>query len=186
MAAVNWVLSKSKFYFIAHALCPKRLSRILCPTWIVWKDAISKCAEPWFSLVAPDLFVSEDWGSLSSLQLGIWRLGIVKQSWVGEFACAFHQTRTQSLFGGCWVWIRLRASPLPKIFYLAGNDSGSTWSSVGRCMIGWFQPPLSRAVYDRLRGVQWHVSDQMGGFSSALQFTLFSLISHPQVCQQMI
>lgn len=24
-------------------------------------------------------------------------------SWVGEFACTFHQTRTQSLFGGCWV-----------------------------------------------------------------------------------
>ena len=24
-------------------------------------------------------------------------------SWVGAFACAFHQTRTQSLCGGCWV-----------------------------------------------------------------------------------
>lgn len=28
-------------------------------------------------------------------------------------------------------------------------------------MIGWFEPPVSRAVYDRLRGVQWHVSVKM-------------------------
>ena len=80
-------------------------------------------------------------------------------SWVSEFACAFHQSLTQLLVRGGWVWIRVRASS----HSYPVSSSQNLLASRERL---WLILKLSRAVYDRLVST----TSQSGGVWSTERF----------------